>query len=217
MEYPHSHTTQSMVEERMKGTSRLCRRVSCWWKVSFMSVYSLRLKQHQISHSSADWSYSSLKVLRCKLDGSAAGPFIGPLSRKSLAPSLIHFCFAQTMTFLSVVHTSIWPQWGCTGSKHTWISPNPENGIDGQISPLQIFTPQWKRLVTLPVEVKYPHSGRRGVATSGLSAILPARLQATASIHSGMKRAGGRFKGQQHLLSSLPQCTQTQSHSYLIW
>lgn len=83
--------------------------------------------------------------------------------QKAMAPLLIHFSFTHTMTLLSMVHVNVWLQWGCIGSKHTWIRPNPDIGwMDGRMSPLQIFTPLWKRLVTLILEVKCPHSCGRG-------------------------------------------------------
>lgn len=39
---PSSHTTPFMVEECAKRTSRLCRRGSRWWKVSFISLHALK-------------------------------------------------------------------------------------------------------------------------------------------------------------------------------
>lgn len=83
--------------------------------------------------------------------------------QKALAPFLIHFSVAHTMTSLSMVHVSVWLHWGCMGSKHAWIRPNPDIGMDGRMSPLQIFTPEWKWLVTLVEEVKCPHLGGRGI------------------------------------------------------
>ena len=63
-----------------------------------------------------------------------------PLSKKALAPFLIHFCVTYTMTPLSMVHVSVWLHWGCIGFKYAWIRPNPDIEMDGRMSPLQIFT-----------------------------------------------------------------------------
>lgn len=151
-----------MVEECVKGTSRVCRRVSRWWKVPFMSLCAPKSPEtwdstksliHQLTEVIQAWRYWYANTA-VQLQVCWSGLWI-------VAPFLIHFFFAHTMTLLSMPRVSVWLRWG---SKHAWIRPDPDLGIDGQMSPLEIFTPIWKWLVTLTEEVKCPHSGRRGLS-----------------------------------------------------
>lgn len=61
-----SHTTPFMGEECVKGTSQLCRRVSRWWKVSFMSPSAPKSPEtwdssksliHQLTEVIQAWRY----------------------------------------------------------------------------------------------------------------------------------------------------------------
>lgn len=61
-----SHTTPFMGEECIKGTSQLCRRVSRWWKVSFMSLSAPKSPEtwdsgksliHQLTEVIQAWRY----------------------------------------------------------------------------------------------------------------------------------------------------------------
>lgn len=63
---PSSHTTPFTVEECAKGTSRLCLRVSRWWKVSFMFLCAPKSPEtwdstksliHQLTEVIQAWRY----------------------------------------------------------------------------------------------------------------------------------------------------------------
>lgn len=165
---PSSHTTPFMVEECAKGTSRLCRRGSRWWKVSFISLRAPKSPEtsdstksliHLLAEAIQAWRYwyanMEVQLQVC---------WSGLSLKTAMAPLLIHFSFAHTMTLLSMGHVSVWLQWGCIGPKHAWIRPIPDIGMDGRMWLLLIYTPIWKWLVTLTVEAKCPHRGWRRVA-----------------------------------------------------
>lgn len=112
-----SHTTPFIGEECIKGTSQLCRRVSRWWKVSFMSLSAPKSPEtwdssksliHQLTEVIQAWRYwyankmVQLQVCRADLYPKSPGsipdtflcdshndrPVNGPCER--LAPLRVH-------------------------------------------------------------------------------------------------------------------------------
>lgn len=127
-----------------------------------------------------------------------------------MAPLLIHFSFAHTMTLLSTVHVSVWLQWGCIGSKHARIRPIPDIGMAGQMWLLLIYTPIWKWPVTLYCGGQV---SSQGLEKSGwLRECLPVCQLAYGALHVfgqawNSWRTGGGVKGRQPPLMQLAHHT----------
>lgn len=195
---PSSHTTPFMVEECAKGTSRLCRRGSRWWKVSFISLRAPKSPEtsdstksliHLLAEAIQAWRYwyanmvVQLQVCWSGLQNSHGStpdtflfcshndpPVNGPCER--LAPVRVHI-----------------------GSKHAWIRPIPDIGMDGWMWLLQIYTPIWKWLLTLSVEVKCPHAGEEWLLRDGLPVCQPADGALHAFSQAWNSWRMGRFEG----------------------